>query len=120
MPVNFETPAGERMYLDRGCLKIVELAGFIRPIQDDAEGVVSVNTLSWTTRTHEACDLEMGLDDDRLGRSSLADTTQRGFGEGPESAKLELQSRGRATQSRNEPALPLLRLRPCEVLVVIL
>lgn len=47
IPVDFDLPTGERLYLDRGCVKIAELAGFIRPLEDDEGGVVSEITLSW-------------------------------------------------------------------------
>lgn len=48
IPVDFNLPTGERLHLDRGCMKIAELAGFIEPLRDDSEGVVSSIRLSWT------------------------------------------------------------------------
>lgn len=48
IPVDFELPTGERLYLDRGCVKIAELAGFIQPLEDDQNGVLSSITLSWS------------------------------------------------------------------------
>ena len=48
IPVDFEQPGGRRVYLDRGCIKIAERAGFITPLVDDAHGVVSHIVLTWT------------------------------------------------------------------------
>lgn len=48
VPVDFLLPSGEHLYLDRGCVKIAELAGFIRSLRDDDDGVVSYVELSWT------------------------------------------------------------------------
>ena len=41
IPVDFEVSDGSRRYLDRGCIKIAEHAGFILPLADDASGTVS-------------------------------------------------------------------------------
>src|SRR5690242_9027057 len=41
IPVDFEDRAGHRRYLDRGCIKIAEHAGFIQPLNNDNAGVVS-------------------------------------------------------------------------------
>lgn len=41
IPAEFELPSGEQMFLDRGCVKIAEIAGFIRPLSNDSAGVVS-------------------------------------------------------------------------------
>src|SRR5690349_10126713 len=46
VPVDFELPDGSNLYLDRGCIKIAERAGFIRPLQNDPTGVVSTIRLS--------------------------------------------------------------------------
>ena len=48
IPVDFSVPSGERLYLDRGCIRIAELAGFIAPLRDDENGVVSMIMLNWT------------------------------------------------------------------------
>lgn len=48
MPVDFFLPSGEHVYLDRGCVRIAELAGFVAPLRDDAAGVVSVIELGWS------------------------------------------------------------------------
>lgn len=48
IPVDFETRDGTRCYLDRGCIKIAEHAGFILPLGDDASGTVSTIRLAWT------------------------------------------------------------------------
>ncbi|MBJ7441261.1 MAG: hypothetical protein JHD35_19880 [Sphingopyxis sp.] len=48
IPVDFANTAGERFYLDRGCIRIAELAKFVAPLVDDENGVVSSITLGWT------------------------------------------------------------------------
>jgi hypothetical protein len=40
IPVDFEMPDGRQFYLDRGCIKIAEHAGFIEPIVDGPRGTV--------------------------------------------------------------------------------
>lgn len=47
IPLDFEIPNGGRLYLDRGCVKIAEHAGFILPLEDGPDGVVDVLTLAW-------------------------------------------------------------------------
>lgn len=41
IPVDFQLSDGSRRYLDRGCIKIAEHAGFIQPLADDASGTVA-------------------------------------------------------------------------------
>ena len=48
LPVDFLLPSGEHVYLDRGCIRIAELAGFVAPLQDDDAGVVSKIELGWS------------------------------------------------------------------------
>jgi hypothetical protein len=48
IPVDFELPDGTAVYLDRGCIKIAEHAGFIEALQDDASGLVSTIRLALT------------------------------------------------------------------------
>lgn len=50
LPVDFITAAGDLMYLDRGCIKIAEQAGFIAPLQNDGHGVVDQITLTWQVK----------------------------------------------------------------------
>ncbi|HKR25614.1 MAG TPA: hypothetical protein VJS15_10165 [Allosphingosinicella sp.] len=47
IPVDFELLGRGPMYLDRGCIKIAEHAGFIAPLSDDPDGVVSQIELAW-------------------------------------------------------------------------
>jgi hypothetical protein len=47
IPVDFELRDGRRVYLDRGCIKIAEHAGFIAPLADDASGTVASIRLCW-------------------------------------------------------------------------
>ena len=47
IPVDFELPNGRRMYLDRGCIKIAEHAGFIDTLENGANGVVESIRLAW-------------------------------------------------------------------------
>ena len=47
IPVDFELPAGDRLFLDRGCIKIAEHAGFIQTLADDASGTVGTVRLAW-------------------------------------------------------------------------
>ena len=47
LPVDFETLDGRRMFLDRGCIKIAEQAGFIGKLKNDRSGQVSEITLKW-------------------------------------------------------------------------
>ena len=48
LPVDFEDESGQRWYLDRGCVKIAEHAGFIRPLQNnDSSHRVGRITLNW-------------------------------------------------------------------------
>lgn len=46
IPVDFELSDGTAVYLDRGCIKIAEHAGFIRPLENDASGTVSTIRLA--------------------------------------------------------------------------
>ncbi len=50
LPVDFELPDGMRKFLDRGCIKIAEHAGFIRPLENDATGVVAFVVLTFQVR----------------------------------------------------------------------
>lgn len=47
LPVDFTANDGRRMYIDHGCIKIAEYAGFIRKLTNDTSGVVSTIRLSW-------------------------------------------------------------------------
>ena len=48
IPVDFTASDGTRMYLDRGCIKIAELAQFIKPLENnDSEGRVGHVCLNW-------------------------------------------------------------------------
>lgn len=47
IPVDFHTADGQHFYLDRGCIKIAEHAGFIRPLADNEAGVVEHIELNW-------------------------------------------------------------------------
>jgi|SRR6185295_14983330 len=40
IPVDFELPDGSAVFLDRGCVKIAEHAGFIEQLDDSPAGVV--------------------------------------------------------------------------------
>lgn len=48
IPVDFVLSDGSHVYLDRGCIKIAEHAGFILPIKNGPGGVVETVTLSWS------------------------------------------------------------------------
>ena len=48
IPVDFELSDGSKRYLDRGCIKIAELSGFIRRLRNDHTGVVSTIRLAMT------------------------------------------------------------------------
>lgn len=50
LPVDFITADGRRMYLDRGCIKIAEHAGFIEPLENDSGGTVGTIALRWRAR----------------------------------------------------------------------
>jgi hypothetical protein len=47
IPVEFELPNGHAVYLDRGCIKIAEHAGFIELLRDGASGNVETIRLTW-------------------------------------------------------------------------
>jgi len=47
IPVDFSLVAGEQMFLDHGCIKIAELAGFIQPLRNGSNGVVDTIALAW-------------------------------------------------------------------------
>jgi hypothetical protein len=47
LPVDFETLDGRAMYLDRGCIKMAEYAGFIEKLKNDRTGIVTSIRLSW-------------------------------------------------------------------------
>ena len=49
IPVDFELPDGRRVFLDRGCIKIAEHAGFISSLSNGASGVVDSIYLAWST-----------------------------------------------------------------------
>jgi hypothetical protein len=48
--VDFEIGDGSAPYLDRGCIKIAEHAGFIEPLEDGPLGVVHSIRLAWRVR----------------------------------------------------------------------
>jgi hypothetical protein len=49
IPVDFELANGDRVYFDRGCIRIAALAGFIQPLENSASsGVVEMIRISWT------------------------------------------------------------------------
>jgi len=47
IPVDFELPNGTPLFLDRGCIKIAEHAGFIVPLQDAPSGTLEHIRLAW-------------------------------------------------------------------------
>ena len=47
LPVDFELRDGTEMYLDRGCIKIAEHAGFIQPLENGISGTVDTIVLNW-------------------------------------------------------------------------
>ena len=47
IPVDFELAADRPVYLDRGCIKSAERAGFIEPLENGASGVVESIRLAW-------------------------------------------------------------------------
>ncbi len=47
IPVDFELGGGAPVFLDRGCIKIAEHAGFVLPLADGPTGVVDSITLNW-------------------------------------------------------------------------
>lgn len=47
IPVDFTVPGGDQMYLDHGCIKIAEHAGFICRLENDAAGLVGSIRLTW-------------------------------------------------------------------------
>lgn len=47
VPVDFELPNGDRVYLDHGCVKIAEHSGFIAPLRNGPGGVVETIQLAW-------------------------------------------------------------------------
>jgi hypothetical protein len=47
LPVDFTHANGNRMFMDHGCIKIAVHAGFLRPLVDDASGIVSTVELAW-------------------------------------------------------------------------
>jgi hypothetical protein len=48
LPVDFETDDGRTWYLDRGCVKMAEHAGFIEELRNDEFGQVSSIRLAWS------------------------------------------------------------------------
>lgn len=46
IPVDFELSDGTAVFLDRGCIKIAEYAGFIHTLENDASGTVSTIRLA--------------------------------------------------------------------------
>jgi hypothetical protein len=48
LPVDFTIAGRGPVYLDRGCIKIAEHAGFILPLQDGARGCVDTITIAWS------------------------------------------------------------------------
>jgi hypothetical protein len=53
IPVDFELGSGTAFYLDRGCIKIAEHAGFIEPLEDGPDGVVGSIRLAWRVRVEQ-------------------------------------------------------------------
>jgi hypothetical protein len=47
IPVDFEFPNGQSVYLDRGCIKIAERAGFIERLANGDSGAVESIRLRW-------------------------------------------------------------------------
>jgi hypothetical protein len=47
IPADFTHPVRGELYLDRGCIKIAEHAGFIEPLRDNEVGVVDSIRLAW-------------------------------------------------------------------------
>jgi hypothetical protein len=50
LPVDFELVDGHRVYLDHGCIKIAEHAGFIEPLRNGPSGLVETVRLAWHVR----------------------------------------------------------------------
>jgi hypothetical protein len=55
LPVDFEHVDGQRLYLDRGCIKIAEHSGFILPLENGPDGVVDAIRLAFRGRRRENC-----------------------------------------------------------------
>lgn len=51
IPVDFELPDGTALFLDRGCVKIAEHAGFIQPLRNGPGGTVDHLRLAWGQTT---------------------------------------------------------------------
>ncbi|MEQ1549292.1 MAG: hypothetical protein ABL918_11700 [Chakrabartia sp.] len=49
IPVDFETPSQGHLYLDHGCVKIAVHAGFLSPLANDGDELVSSVRLAWDT-----------------------------------------------------------------------
>lgn len=47
IPVDFDLADGRGVYLDRGCIKIAEHAGFIERLSNGPDGVVESIRLAW-------------------------------------------------------------------------
>jgi hypothetical protein len=47
IPVDFELPNGTPVFLDRGCIKIAEHAGFIEPLQNGRSETLEHIRLAW-------------------------------------------------------------------------
>jgi hypothetical protein len=47
LPVYFETASGKVMRFDRGCIKMAVYDGFLAPLEDDENGVLSYVRLNW-------------------------------------------------------------------------
>jgi hypothetical protein len=48
--VEFELSGGAHLFLDRGCIKIAEHAGFIQPLRNGPGGTVDAIVLSFRVR----------------------------------------------------------------------
>ncbi len=63
IPVQFELQDETALYLDRGCIKIAEHAGFIEPLENSPAGFVESIRLAWRAQ----------LNDERQHSSALRD-----------------------------------------------
>ena len=68
LPVDFTDQDGRQMFLDRGCIKMAEHAGFICPLSDDSNGVVREIKLSDCMRSAGA--ERDGINHERKGEGS--------------------------------------------------
>ncbi|MGY4397947.1 hypothetical protein ACVWZA_003144 [Sphingomonas sp. UYAg733] len=47
IPIDFSAPTQHALFLDRGCVNIAVNAGFLKPLKNDSDGVVSEVELAW-------------------------------------------------------------------------